>query len=81
MPKKPPANTVYKICASGKCWKRGGCELHSRLKALATAGAPIQVEKCSCLGRCKKGPNLKAKRKGKVARKLTGADVMAMLGL
>lgn len=81
MPKKSAANTVYKICASGKCWKRGGRELHARLKALAAAGAPIQVEKCSCLGRCNKGPNLKAKRKGKATRKLTGADVMAVLGV
>ena len=55
--------------------------MHARLKALAAAGAPIKVEKCSCLGRCKKGPNLKAKHKGKAARKLTGADVMAVLGV
>lgn len=79
MPKKSASITVYKICASSKCWKRGGRELHKHLKVLATAGAPIQVEKCSCLGRCKKGPNLKAKRKGKCARKLSGADAMSVL--
>lgn len=81
MPKKSDRQTVYKICASGKCWKRGGRDLHARLKALAAAGAPIKVEKCGCLGRCKKGPNLKAKHGSQPARKLTRNEVFAVLGV
>lgn len=71
---------TYKVCASGKCWKRGGSELHARLKSLAKAGAPIKVQKCDCLGRCKKGPNLRSKQKGKAQRKLTAKELFNVLG-